>query len=286
MSTLSCVRPLLFQTSRFPIVSSSRPCRRSNAVSVDETIQHKKEETTNGSWIDRQLAEESLESTQKQRFIVGTSFGLNFAILCRSFLEINTWSEGAGAVSALLAAYYTADLLSGIYHWAIDNYGSKETPVFGNQIDGFQRHHRYPWTITYRQFCNNIHPVCLPAIPFSLFLLTTQPSIYVQIWASVGCMLVTLSQQTHAWAHTQRKDLPRWVQFLQDRRILVSTLIHCRHHRSPFNINYCIFSGAWNPLLDRFRVFYHLETFLYSLTGVQPRSWEESSSDVRYFSNL
>lgn len=30
------------------------------------------------------------------------------------------------------------DLLSGIYHWGVDNYGDGSTPVFGSQIAGFQ----------------------------------------------------------------------------------------------------------------------------------------------------
>ncbi|CAA0813961.1 Fatty acid desaturase 4-like 2- chloroplastic [Striga hermonthica] len=41
----------------------------------------------------------------------------------------------------LLAAtggYAMADLVSGVYHWAVDNYGSAHTPVFGTQMDDDQ----------------------------------------------------------------------------------------------------------------------------------------------------
>ena len=31
---------------------------------------------------------------------------------------------------------------AGIYHWAVDNYGGPDTPVWGKQIAGFQGHHR------------------------------------------------------------------------------------------------------------------------------------------------
>ncbi len=31
-----------------------------------------------------------------------------------------------------------ADLLSGVYHWGVDNYGDGGTPIFGSQIAGFQ----------------------------------------------------------------------------------------------------------------------------------------------------
>ena len=51
----------------------------------------------------------------------------------------------------MLAGYIgfiLADLGSGIYHWGIDNYGDESTPIFGNQIEAFQGHHKWPWTKT------------------------------------------------------------------------------------------------------------------------------------------
>ena len=45
------------------------------------------------------------------------------------------------------------------YHFFVDNYGDGETPVFGGQIAAFQGHHQRPWTITEREFSNNVHKV-------------------------------------------------------------------------------------------------------------------------------
>jgi hypothetical protein len=50
---------------------------------------------------------------------------------------------------------------AGVYHWSVDNYGDGSTPVFGRQIAAFQGHHQRPWTITQREFCNNVHQVGL-----------------------------------------------------------------------------------------------------------------------------
>jgi ubiquitin-conjugating enzyme E2 variant len=59
---------------------------------------------------------------------------------------------------------HCADFLTGVYHWGVDNYGSGKTPVVGSQIAAFQGHHQKPWTITEREFCNNVHKVrCAPA---------------------------------------------------------------------------------------------------------------------------
>ena len=52
---------------------------------------------------------------------------------------------------------HITDLVTGVYHWSVDNYGDAHTPVVGGQIAAFQGHHIRPWTITERQFANNVH---------------------------------------------------------------------------------------------------------------------------------
>lgn len=68
-------------------------------------------------------------------------------------------ADGASAASAMFAAYVLADFGTGVFHWAVDNYGDGSTPMFGKQIAAFQGHHQRPWTITRREFCNNLHQV-------------------------------------------------------------------------------------------------------------------------------
>ena len=60
-----------------------------------------------------------------------------------------------------------ADFGTGVYHWSVDNYGSGATPIVGDQIAAFQGHHQRPWTITQRQFANNLHKVfAFPSVSF------------------------------------------------------------------------------------------------------------------------
>ena len=69
--------------------------------------------------------------------------------------------DGRESVRAtVFASYVFSDLGTGIFHWSVDNYGDKNTPIAGNVIDAFQGHHRWPWTITKRQWANNIHKTC------------------------------------------------------------------------------------------------------------------------------
>ena len=63
----------------------------------------------------------------------------------------------SGYVNLILLA--SADFLTGVYHWSVDNYGDGSTPVVGSQIAAFQGHHQKPWTITEREFCNNVYKV-------------------------------------------------------------------------------------------------------------------------------
>jgi ubiquitin-conjugating enzyme E2 variant len=55
--------------------------------------------------------------------------------------------------------------------------------------------------------------------------------------------------------------------------------MHGAHHRAPFEGNYCIVSGIWNPLLDSTQAFRHFERFIHSTTGVEPRCWHEPEYD-------
>ena len=191
-----------------------------------------------------------------------------------------------------------ADLGTGIYHWFVDNYGDGDTPVFGRQIEAFQGHHRRPWTITEREFANNVYLVRFsPLIPLDTPLLPrpplrlppgrpapdvsipsrgpSPPPMMVQIFKPVfpiavalgaaspflppaadvflGAFgwLVCMSQQFHAWSHMKRSALPAPVLWAQENGLLISRKMHGAHHLAPFEGNYCIVSGFWNPILDQ-----------------------------------
>ncbi|KAK9733060.1 hypothetical protein RND81_04G041100 [Saponaria officinalis] len=176
-----------------------------------------------------------------------------------------------------LAGYILSDLGSGVYHWGIDNYGGAQTPIFGPQIDAFQGHHKWPWTITKRQFANNLHSlarvITFTVLPMDLIL--HDPTQLAFVGSFSGCIM--FSQQFHAWAHGTKSKLPRIVVALQDMGVLVSRSQHSEHHRPPYNGNYCIVSGIWNKFLDQNKVFEVLEMILYFRFGIRPRSWSEPS---------
>ena len=104
---------------------------------------------------------EELRSTWQHRAWVASGTSLMAATLGVGLAHIQGPGDAVAAGAALLSAYLLADLGTAVYHWLVDNYGSAATPVFGGQIAAFQGHHQRPWTITERQFCNNMHKVCV-----------------------------------------------------------------------------------------------------------------------------
>ncbi|GER32938.1 Kua-ubiquitin conjugating enzyme hybridlocalisation domain [Striga asiatica] len=188
----------------------------------------------------------------------------------------HVWLE---PILAGLLGYVLADLGSGIYHWGIDNYGGPNTRVFGSQIEAFQGHHKWPWTITRRQFANNLHALARAVffVVLPIDLACEDPVLLGFVGACSGCIM--FSQQFHAWAHTTKSRLPPVVAALQDGGVLVSRSQHAAHHRPPYSSNYCIVSGVWNEVLDGSRFFEALEMAVYFRFGVRPRSWDDPTSD-------
>lgn len=226
-----------------------------------------------------------LESTTEHRAWVGTGLALMAALFTAGASQVHDVPSAAGSAAAVVSAFLTADLLSGVYHWGVDNYGDGQTSVFGSQIAGFQAHHQRPWTITERQFANNVHKVFKPAVPFVAACLLVSPVLppWISVWLSTATFFTVMSQQFHAWSHMKASQLPSAVIALQNAGLLVSRKAHGAHHRAPFEGNYCIVSGIWNDLLDQDGgergTFRRLERLVHSVTGVEPRCWSEPQYD-------
>lgn len=221
----------------------------------------------------------SLKSTWFHRVWVAsgcTTVLISLANSVAGSIDSHIWVE---PILAGFSGYLFADLGSGVYHWGIDNYGSASTPIFGSQIDAFQGHHKWPWTITRRQFANNLNALArvIMLIVLPINLTCHDPVLLGFVGMASGCIM--FSQQFHAWAHGTKSKLPPIVVALQDAGVLVSRSQHGAHHRAPYNNNYCIVSGIWNEFLDQHKVFEALEMVLFFKLGLTPRSWSEPDSD-------
>lgn len=210
--------------------------------------------------------DKSLHSTWYQRAWVASGCTTILISLAQSTTDSNHLFE---TLVAGLTGYVIADLGSGVYHWGIDNYGDATTPFFGSQIEAFQGHHRWPWTITKRQFANNLHSlakvITFTVLPLDLIIHNSIAHGFIGICS----LCIMFSQQFHAWAHGTKSRLPSPVTALQEMGVLVSRSQHADHHRAPYNNNYCIVSGIWNEFLDRYNVFLALELVLFFWLGIR-----------------
>jgi ubiquitin-conjugating enzyme E2 variant len=102
---------------------------------------------------------ENLKSTLEHRLWTYGCLSILGTSIAGAAADIHSPGDAATVLGAVFAAYVLSDLGTAVYHWAVDNYGDGNTPVFGRQIAAFQGHHQRPWTITQREFCNNVHQV-------------------------------------------------------------------------------------------------------------------------------
>lgn len=167
------------------------------------------------------------------------------------------WPALAGAV----AGYLAADFLSGLAHWAADNFGSPDTPWLGPTfILPFRNHHADPLEITRHGFVEAngatailVGPILMlawwavPAAPGDGLTAALQAFLLV-LWPSI-----LMTNQIHKWAHMA--EPPRWIRPLQRIRLVLSPEHHRRHHTAPFDTYYCITTGWLNWPLERFGIF-------------------------------
>lgn len=154
----------------------------------------------------------------------------------------------------------------------------------GSQIAAFQGHHKRPWTITQREFCNNCSLTFKPAGYAAALLLglscTGATSGAWDTFAATAIFFIAMSQQLHAWSHMRKSELPGAVVALQDAGVIISRRAHGQHHRSPFNEKYCIVSGWCNPLLDA-GLMLAAERLIQSRWGIEPRGWSQPTEEWR-----
>ncbi|KAL0382705.1 UNVERIFIED_CONTAM: Fatty acid desaturase 4, chloroplastic [Sesamum calycinum] len=180
---------------------------------------------------------------------------------------------------APLLGHLLADLTSGIYHWAIDNYGSAETPIFGSQIEWFRAHHQYHSEITKFEIAGVVNTVAR-VTTVAILPITQLSNDPIFLWfVGAFAFFGLFSLKFHAWSHIPRRKLPLVVSALQDAGVLLRWSWHKAHHRQSFNSGYCVVSGICDRVLDGCKVLLALEVAIFRVMGVKPRSWSESISE-------
>ena len=184
-------------------------------------------------------------------------------------MSINTFEVGlalAGDISLgiifllFLLSILLADFFSGLVHFLCDNFGSAETPLLGpNFIKAFLDHHDDPQGMVDHDTVELLGNSCLGSllllalIHYFLPIQVLLASVYTHTFALMLIFIMVLTNQFHQWAHNHNS--PKFAKSLQRFNLILSPENHNRHHKPPYDKNYCMTSGWLNPFLNRIRFF-------------------------------
>ncbi|MDY3563148.1 fatty acid desaturase family protein [Gemmata sp. JC673] len=181
-----------------------------------------------------------------------------------------------------------ADFVSGFVHWAGDTWGTPKTPLVGWRfVRPFRFHHAYPLDMVKSNFFTTNGDNVLGASPFLIapLFFPTEPIgwLYagVFVWA-IGAFAMWTSQ-FHLWAHM--KNPPRFARVLQSCRLILTKDHHQKHHKLPYQANYCITTGWCNPFLTAIRFFPAMEWVVSRATGMTPRP-DEGGNDPEFYEKI
>ena len=204
-------------------------------------------------------------------------------------LAMNLWFAGVPDwrwIPAALAAWYAADLISGLTHMYMDyrpctpgiglnemfHYaGSRESAEYRALRDGvlprispferlvydFKNHHPRPEALGRRPFLVQIGSTILfVSLPFSILLNLLSLAIMLPGWLMAGAVVLTiggtLAQYFHGTLH--RPDNPWIVKAMRRLGLLMTPEAHALHHRT-LRRDFATNTGWSNPLVNAiFRV--------------------------------
>lgn len=140
--------------------------------------------------------------------------------------------EAVAALGAAVLGYEAADVASGAFHWAIDNYD------IGNH-EPFTDHHVNPKRLTeadtvrlWSSVARYIAPVLGAAAIASVTggLGAGAGAAAAEAGLLVFANLIAGAQVFHKWTHVPTSEVPPLVHFLQEHGVIMSRAQHMRHH--------------------------------------------------------
>ena len=176
------------------------------------------------------------------------------------------------AAASGVVGYLGADLISGFFHHAIDNYPKPDTPILGNLASDFLGHHYFANSMEKLTVLGNLHPTAPALAPVLVGLAALNPHYAVTAGALSAMGGMIFGQASHRWTH--QVDPPGFVKFLRKAGIAQEADDHRTHHRAPWTGNYCIINGALNPLLDKSGFWRKYENVVHKITGAEPKAWQ------------
>ncbi len=205
---------------------------------------------------------------------IAERLALAVALLCALGRAAQIWRDastplaGVLAVAAVLAGYVSADLVTGLVHWAGDRLGTAATPVLGPAlIAPFRAHHEEPEAMTRHGFvelCGASFLLVSPAWVLTWLVpgevLGAHASVALRAFMLSLGVFTGITNQLHCWAHQRERGA--LVARLQRSGLILPPERHALHHAPPYEGHYCVTTGWCNALLARGRFFERIEAWL------------------------
>jgi len=181
-------------------------------------------------------------------------------------------------VLAVAAGIYSADVVSGLLHWAFDTWFDQTNTAFQRIIRIVREHHIYPQKIFNYAAHEEVGlmswfgllgfvPVCLSYITRTKPERTVAPTVLTA--SLVYSLSITFSLELHKQGHQFQPG--RLCRALQASHVILSPELHMKHHAREHDAYYCIVNGLGDLTLGRLGLFRFLESAITALTGVKPR---------------
>lgn len=167
----------------------------------------------------------------------------------------------------VLAAWLLADVITGAVHWFKDRY------LDGNASLEFARgaatdnilHHDGPTAMLLNSGWENMRSGALFAWPAAAIAW----ALGAPAWLWFALAMTSVGNLIHRFAHTPDRQLPRWIRGLQEFGLFISRDHHATHHyamgqrvsKSDAAKAYCAMTDWMNPILDRLRFWWALESW-------------------------
>lgn len=160
------------------------------------------------------------------------------------------------------SAYLLADFITGLYHWAEDNYEVWPRGVLCRN----RYHHLNPRAMfQYGSYWETFRDT----FKYSGWLLVPIWCLGGGAWWYFLILVGSTANLIHSFTHVPHEILPWWVIFLQNWGIFQSPSQHRIHHTGAQNTNYCVMTNYLNPWLEHFVFWRRLENLVEEFTGIR-----------------
>lgn len=129
------------------------------------------------------------------------------------------------------------DMIAGFVHWFGDT----------TQMYFFQYHHDDSRYMTRQSYVHHCWDTVALAIALSLIVTSMNNTVIGSSVRFIACQ----ANECHMWAHCTSREVPPFIKLLQKMTLVLSWKAHMHHHKPPHLIDYCVFNGWANPIMNQ-----------------------------------